>query len=110
MNGLPYVNAPPMNQPMDIEQDLINNVGYVPPKITNNNPMFALQHQNSMPQYYQQPMMYYGPPPNYMPPPQQQQGQQPQGMFGNFIMNQLSSHMHQNNGGSNKSIPGYAPW
>lgn len=45
-----------------------------------------LQHQNSLP-YYPQPMYYPPPPVNYMPT-------QPQGMFGNFIMNQLSQHMH----------------
>jgi hypothetical protein len=68
-----------------------------------NNPFFKLQHQNSYPQH---PQMYYPPPPpmyysppNYMPP---QQGHQPQGIFGNFIMNQLSNHMQ---GGSGKHIP-----
>ncbi len=45
--------------------------------------------------------MYYPQPPqmNYMPQ------QQPQGMFGNFIMNQLSQHMYGS--GSNKTIQ---PW
>jgi len=64
----------------------------------NSNPLFKLQHQNSMP-YYPPPPMYYPPPMNYMPP------QQPQGMFGNFIMNQLSQHMYGS--GSNKNIQ---PW
>lgn len=49
--------------------------------------------------YYPPPPMYYPPPMNYMPP------QQPQGMFGNFIMNQLSQHMYGS--GSNKNIQ---PW
>ncbi len=67
----------------------------------NSNPLLKLQHQHSMP-YYPPQQMYY---------PQQQQmnympQQQPQGMFGNFIMNQLSQHMY-GSGGSNKTIQ---PW
>jgi hypothetical protein len=61
--------------------------------------MMRLQHQNSMP--FQQPQypMYNPQQMNYIPP------QQPQGMFGNFIMNQLSQHMYS---GSNKNIQ--QPW
>jgi len=99
VNGVHYIPASSTNEPMDIEQDLINNVGYVPPRCQN--PLFKLQHQNSMPQqYYNAPMGYYPP-----PQPQNYPQQQPQGMFGNFIMNQLSNHMQQSNG-SNKNIQG----
>lgn len=67
-----------------------------------NNPFFKLQHQNSFPpqqMYYPPPPpMGYYPPPNFMPA---QQHHQPQGMFGNFIMNQLSQNLH----GSNKNLP-----
>lgn len=75
--------------------------------INNGNPFFKLQHQNSYPpqMYYPPPPPMYYPPQGYIPP---QQNQQPQGMFGNFIMNQLSQNMN----GSNKNIPSqpYQKW
>jgi hypothetical protein len=93
---------------MDIEHEHMSNSGNSNNNIqssSNGNPFFKLQHQQSMPYYPPHPqMMYYPPPqPNYMPPPQQQ----PQGMFGNFIMNQLSQHMYGS--GSNKNIQ-QPPW
>jgi len=108
VNGIPYsLNLG--NEPMDIEQDYISNSGNPNNNLqssSNGNPFFKLQHQQSMPYYPPHPqMMYYQPPqPNYMPPPPQQQ---PQGMFGNFIMNQLSQHMYGS--GSNKNIQ-QPPW
>ena len=63
-----------------------------------------LQHQNSYPQNY--------PPQNMGFYPNQQQNfypqqQKPQGMFGNFIMDQLTNNMHGSGGsmGSNHNIP-----
>jgi len=86
---------------MDIEPDYLSNSSKSYNSNQNSNPLFKLQHQNSMP-YYPPPPMYYPPPPmNYMQP------QQPQGMFGNFIMNQLSQHMYGSGSGSNKNIQ---PW
>ncbi len=78
----------------------------------NNIGQCKLNHNHSLPYYptQQQMTMNYYPPPNFMPPPQYppqhyQNPQQPQGMFGNFIMNQLSQHMY----GSNKNLP-QQPW
>lgn len=100
---------------MDIEQNnnSMSNSGHSngsQKNINQSNPFFKLQHQNSFPQYqpmyYPPPMGYYPPPPNFGLQNQQQHPQnqqQPQGMFGNFIMNQLSQHMQ---GGSNKNIQG----
>lgn len=102
VNGIPYYPSS-KNQPemMDIEPSYMSN-SHSPQKNYNQN-QFKLQHQPSLPFYHQQPpppQMYYHPPPqNYMPPQQQQ------GMFGNFIMNQLSQHMYGS--GSNKNIN---PW
>lgn len=111
VNGIPY-KSDPVGEPMDIEPSYILNSE----NSTNfqKNSGIKLQHQNSFPQhqqyygqppiypqnmYYGQPMMY--PPPQMYPPPPPQQ---PQGMFGNFIMNQISKHMHDK-GGSDKNIP-----
>ncbi len=125
VNGIPY-NTGHQNEPMDIEYNYMN---MSQQSMSQSNKSFKLQHQNSFPpqQFYPQPMyapQMYPPPqmyplqPMYHQPqqlPQQQQPpqpQQPQGMFGNFIMNQLSNHMHGQNGnqngnqnGSNKNLP-----
>lgn len=99
VNGIPY-SSTQKNEPMDIEQNYMSSSHDSYNNSQNNNPLLKLQHQNSMP-YYPPPPMYYPPPPpmNYIPP------QQPQGMFGNFIMQQLSQHMYGS--GSNKNIQ---PW
>ena len=111
VNGIPYKQPLGQNEPMDIEPNYLINSGQ---SNTNHQSNFKVQHQNSFPpQYYQQPHpMFQQPPPNmyhvpgqmyqpqmYPPPPQQ-----PQGMFGNFIMNQLSNHMYGTSG-SNKNLP-----
>lgn len=91
------------NEHMDIEQNNLKGSSKSYNSKTEN-PLFKLQHQHSLPYYpTQQPMMYYQQPQNnYIP-------QQPQGMFGNFIMNQISQNIHGSNG-SNKNLPGYPQW
>lgn len=81
---------------MDIENGFLSNSHHSQGS-QNMNPLLKLQKQNSMPHQYA-PQMYYNPQQlGYMPP------QQPQGMFGNFIMNQLSQHMYGS--GNNQNIP-----
>jgi hypothetical protein len=109
VNGIPYTNGL-QNEPMDVEYNYMNSSMQ---SMSQSNSSFKLQHQNSYPpqQFYQPPHMYapqmYPPPQMYAPQQmyhQPQQPQQPQGMFGNFIMNQLSNHMHGQSG-SNKNLP-----
>lgn len=105
---------------MDIEPSYISSSSHSIYSQNSQNNSFKLQHQNSFPphqQYYGQhpmypPNMYYGqpmyPPPQMYPPPPPPQ--QPQGMFGNFIMNQISKHMYEK-GGSDKNLPpNNSPW
>jgi hypothetical protein len=102
VNGIPYTSGP-SHEPMDIEYNYMNNSMQ---SSTQSNNQFKLQHQNSFPpqqQFYPPPPQMYPPQmyPQQMYPQQMYPPQQPQGMFGNFIMNQLSNHMH----GSNKNLP-----
>lgn len=66
------------------------------------NPFMKLQHQNSYPQQNYPPPQhgFFGGQQNFGQQQQPQQ-QQPRGMFGNFIMDQLSGNMNGSQSSSN---------